>query len=236
MTTLTMPIAALQPQRRLLAWLAKTDLLGLAASTALVAAGLAVRMRHAHRGTYLFLLWNLVLAWVPALVAETASFVWAWRGRPAALFLGFLWLAFFPNAPYVITDLVHLHAANDVPLWFDASLLFAAGWTGLLLGIHSLETMQRIVAKEFGSLTSTAFALTALGLASIGVQLGRFERWNSWDVLSQPAAIGWDLMEAFTDPGALRFECFFFALLLCSYWVWMGSHRRAHVHRTAGEI
>jgi uncharacterized membrane protein len=187
-----------------------------------------VRVRHTHRATLLLLLWNLALAWMPALVAQFG--VLAWRRHRARLVggaMGLLWLALLPNAPYVITDLIHLHPAPDVPLWFDAGLLFAAGWTGLLLGFHSLEAVHRLVSTERGSASGTLMAIVCLSLCSVGVQLGRFERWNSWDLLKDPGAVLGAVGHALTDPSALRFEFFFTALLICGYWAWMGSRRRA---------
>ncbi len=218
---------AVVPQGRLAVWLIRSDLLGLAASTGLVAVGLLARVRHTHRGTLLFLLWNLVLAWLPALVAQFG--VLAWRRHRSRLFVGamaILWLALLPNAPYVITDLIHLRPAPDVPLWFDAGLLFAAGWTGLLLGFHSLESVHRVVSAELNSVAGALLAIVCLSLCAVGVQLGRFERWNSWDLLKDPSAVLGAVGRALTDSGARRFEFFFTALLICGYWAWMGSRRR----------
>src|SRR5688572_7692397 len=79
---------------------------------------------------YIFLPWNLILAWIPLIVAVFASR----EEKKIKFFCYFLgWLLFFPNAPYIITDLIHLRPRNDFPLWFDSTLIYSFAFTGLIV-------------------------------------------------------------------------------------------------------
>src|SRR4051794_15752674 len=93
------------------------------------------RVHMTHKYSYLFLLWNLFLAWIPLLFAYyLQQSYFSERRNPVFIFVtGFLWLLFFPNAPYIITDLVHLnHKLSCLPFWFDTLLLFTFALAGLI--------------------------------------------------------------------------------------------------------
>jgi uncharacterized membrane protein len=151
---------------------------------------LVVYRRH-HTGDpfYDFLVWNLVLAWVPFALALAAYANARRGGGPFVVVLGVLWLLFFPNAPYLLTDFIHLHESLTTPLWYDALMLAAFAWTGLALGFASLYVMQTIWQRAAGALVSWLGVVGALALASFGVYLGRFLRFNSWDALVRPGQI-----------------------------------------------
>lgn len=141
------------------------------------------------------MLWNLFLAWVPYL-----SSVWAmhlhekhprrWWTLLIPLAIA---LAFFPNAPYIVTDFLHLRARPTIPLWFDIGMLATFAWTGIVLGVYALKLMQEIVKTWVGTVLSWGFVLVVLGMSGMGIYLGRFLRWNSWDLLTQPKAILYDV-------------------------------------------
>jgi uncharacterized membrane protein len=155
------------------------------AASALCVATVAFREHHTGSDFYRFLIWNLVLAWVPLLLA-LAAYASARRGASvASAAFGVLWLLFFPNAPYLLTDFIHLGATRTTPLWYDALLLASFAWTGLLLGFASLYLMQMIWDRAVGSL-SWLGVVAALAVASFGVYVGRFLRFNSWDALVRP--------------------------------------------------
>ena len=142
---------------------------------------------------FIFLMWNLFLAWLPVLFGlmarrNGASKLgrWLWGG---------LWLLFFPNAPYLLTDILHLGQLGRVPLWYDLIMLIAFALVGLFLGFASLFWLQELVAQAWNRLTSWIFVLFALGLSSFGIYLGRFLRWNSWDVFVQPTVLLRDLVD-----------------------------------------
>jgi uncharacterized membrane protein len=145
-----------------------------------------------------FLIWNLFLAWLPFLFAIV---VIMFPGkRYVSLLFGALWLLFFPNAPYIVTDLLHLWPRADAPLWFDMILLVSFALTGLFLGISSLGFMQQQISRRFGLIMGWVFVFGALLCAGFGVYIGRFLRWNSWDVISNPLTLLADLHLNLTTP------------------------------------
>ena len=147
---------------------------------------LAGRVWRSHQLTYAFLAWNLFLALIPAvagalvLTARTTAVRWTWA---------IVWLLFLPNAPYIVTDFVHLVPRPPIPLWYDVALLLSCAGTGLLLGYSSVADVQDAVTQRFGAATGWLIAIAALLLSGFGVYLGRFLRWNSWDPIANPAEL-----------------------------------------------
>jgi uncharacterized membrane protein len=127
-----------------------------------------------------------------------------------------LWLLFFPNAPYLVTDFLHLVEREPVPIWYDILMLATFAWTGVLLGFASLRAIQTIVADHLGQFASWLFVSGSLGLGGLGIYLGRFSRWNSWDVFSEPKAVLKDLLLPFTSPLNNK-EFFGFSLLFAAF-------------------
>jgi uncharacterized membrane protein len=173
----------------------------LALISGLACALLAVRMQMTGTRGYLFLVWNLFLAWLPyggALWAASLSQRHphqSWR----LLVPGALWLLFLPNAPYLITDFVHLPRMEFVR-WYDIGVLTSFALSGWLLGAVSLRAMQELVAERLGALASWAFVLLSAGLCGLGVYIGRFLRWNSWDVFFQPRDLMREALVVLNDP------------------------------------
>jgi uncharacterized membrane protein len=151
-----------------------------------------------------FLVWNLCLAWVPLVLA---LFVYdAYRRGRSLLWLApalALWLLFLPNAPYIVTDFVHLSARTQAPLWFDGVELSAFAWTGMLLGFVSLYLVHAVLRDRFGAIAAWLVVLGVLALSSVGVYLGRVKRWNSWDLLTQPGQKLAELHAHVVDPAGL---------------------------------
>lgn len=172
---------------------------------------------------YVFLIWNLILAWIPFVYAFIAHRLHKAQSPNYFLITGCasVWLLFFPNAPYLLTDLMHLRIQDNGLFWFDLIMLLWFAWTGFLLGFVSLFLMQRIVSDSLGRFAGWAFAAAALGLSSFGVYLGRFLRWNSWDVFRNPLGLFLDIYDRFRHPLAhIRTHAFWFLLalfLLCVY-------------------
>lgn len=141
---------------------------------------------------FLFLVWNLFLAWIPL---ATAGFAAALPNRPIAQAIcGAWWLLFFPNAPYLVTDLMHLSYLGGRLLWFDTLMFATFALTGLVVGYVSLRLMQGIVARYLGVVGSWVFVVGALLLSSYGIYIGRFLRWNSWDLFVSPLSLGRDMV------------------------------------------
>lgn len=154
--------------------------------------------------TFFFLLWNLFLAWIPYIVAlKIERSKRLGTGRIATSFWLLVWLAFLPNAPYIITDFVHFRHLPPVPFWYDLTLFFAAACTGLMLGLLSLYEVHIVLRHWFSAKISSFLILLAIGLCGFGVWLGRFQRWNSWDIVTRPDALLRDLAETFTTKHEL---------------------------------
>ena len=162
-----------------------------------------VRMAITGSGFGTFLAWNLVLAAVP-LVASTFLVRLDRRGAGGAALLavGVVWLLFLPNAPYILTDLVHLRGRPPVPFWYDLSLLLSAAGVGLLSGYVSLADVHGVVARRWGGAVGWATAVGVLFLSAFGVYLGRVLRWNSWDVVTAPLDVARDVVGPAVDPRA----------------------------------
>jgi uncharacterized membrane protein len=144
---------------------------------------------------------NLALAWLPLLFA--AALYWSHRKGapwPVIALLAVPWLLFLPNAPYILTDFVHLGRARGAPLWFDALLIGAFAGTGLLLGYASLYVVQEVVSERLGDRIGWCVTLGSLALSSVGIYIGRFLRFNSWDVIARPEALAHFARSRLTDP------------------------------------
>lgn len=165
------------------------------------AALLLARMEVSGRPTYRFLIWNLFLAWLPLGLAAAAARIRALEGRWLLLIpLLALWLLFFPNAPYILTDLVHLRARPPIPLWFDILLILSFAIHGLLLGLASLHEVHQLLLQRIKPLWTWTLLTGALLAAAYGVYLGRYLRWNSWDILQQPQALLHDVLQPLMHP------------------------------------
>ena len=145
------------------------------------------------------------------------------QGRLQLWAAGGLWLLFFPNALYIVTDFKWLKDWAGAPIWYDIVLVSSAAWCGLLLGFTSLYLMQGVVRDAFGAARAWAFALATLALGAFGVYLGRFERWNSWDVFTRPGHLVQSLLPHIAHPQdhpkALAVMVLFTAFLAMSYLV-----------------
>jgi uncharacterized membrane protein len=165
---------------------------------------LVVRIHETGSHRYTFLLWNLFLAWIPLIAASFAFVLARRRAGPLVAVLVVVWLLFFPNAPYVLTDFIHLNRGRLSPVWYDALMLSSFAWTALMLGFVSLYLIQAIVARRAGAGVGWVVVVCALGLASFGVYIGRFARFNSWDVVTRPrhvlSVIGQETDSPLHDP------------------------------------
>ena len=185
----------------------------------------SVRITRSDSTHYNFLFLNLSLAWIPFFFAGLAYALANIRKRILYLLVfvsALAWLIFFPNAPYILTDFEHLSYTSDgIPVWYDVILLVWSAWTGLLLGVVSLYLMQEIIRRMLGSTVSWVFVLIVSILGSFGVYVGRFMRWNSWDVWHRPTALLLDIFDQLRHPLANKdtyiFTAIFTALFLFIY-------------------
>ncbi len=152
---------------------------------------------------YSNLVFNLGLAWIPFAAASLAYLTR--RNRPAFMLVmpvcTLVWIIFFPNAPYLLTDFQHLASTDGfAPIWLDVIIMIWFAWTGLLLGITSLYLMQELIAGLTTPFIGWVFAISMTIMSSIGVYLGRFLRWNSWDLLRDPYLIARDMYGIVRHP------------------------------------
>jgi uncharacterized membrane protein len=194
-------------------------LLGL---SGLVAVLVAFRIAYSHSFEDVPFLWNLFLAWIPFALALLIYDRHRRGARPVQpLALGLLWLLFFPNAPYIVTDFGYLTDMTGKTFWFEGLLIGTAAVTGLLLGFMSLYLIQAIVRRVAGARYAWLFVFVALALSSVGVYLGRVLRWNSWDVFVRPGSLLAELARVLVDPFAhprpIAMTILFTSFLLASY-------------------
>lgn len=162
---------------------------------------LATRIAISGSILYLFLVWNLFLAAIPWLISNTlVKHPQLHSKKWVVICAALLWVLFFPNAPYILTDLFHLSRSTTIPRWYDLLLLLAASWTGLLFGFVSIRQIDTLVRHSI----SAPIRITAITLlffiSGFGIYLGRYLRWNSWDIISSPAAFFRDILHIVFNP------------------------------------
>ncbi len=189
----------------------------------LAAAGLlAVRIDWVREPAFVFLTWNLFLAWIPFVLSLCVAAVHGRGGpRPLLWVLAAAWLLFLPNAPYILTDFIHLKGVGGAPLWFDTALIGTFAAAGLALGLASLLVVHHVVEARAGRVVGWAVAVSSLVLSAIGIYLGRFPRFNSWDVVTNPRGLVTVVLQRLADPFGnaflLRFGLATSTVLVVSY-------------------
>lgn len=131
---------------------------------------------------YVFYVWNLFLAIIPVFISN--KLLQQKRLSVKSYSLIFLWLIFFPNAPYIVTDLFHFMKRDNIPLWFDLLIVTTAAWNGLILGFVSLNNVEQFLSKHITLKKVKLLMALSFLLCGFGVYLGRFLRFNSWDVFN----------------------------------------------------
>ena len=148
---------------------------------------LAVRIAFAHQLMYVFYIWNLFLAAIPLLLSRRLQRQQKLTVKSYFLLAG--WLLFFPNAPYIITDIFHYESRPPLPMWFDLLLVINAAWCGIILGLVSLLQVEQFLAKNLKSFWVNCCITFSLLLCGYGIYIGRFLRFNSWDIITNPVAL-----------------------------------------------
>lgn len=166
---------------------------------------ISVRVIVFKEGMYLFLIWNLFLAALPLVFSFILKYYEDVFPKVAwvQILLFNFWLLFFPNAPYIITDLVHLAEGRPAPLWYDASLLFCAAFTGLLSGLISLFIIHKIILKRIKKFTAWIIISILVILSGYGIYLGRVLRWNSWDIFINTTELFNSIIQTLSLPSAI---------------------------------
>jgi len=177
-------------------------LITLGLSSAVSLGLLAARFIATQQTTYWFLAWNLVLAWVPLgiawwLIARLRTTPWLsfWN-----LFLTALWIGFLPNAFYIASDIIHLTETGTVSILYDVVMFLSFTFNGFVLGYLGLYGIHQQLKKRLGRQISYTVVAGVLLLCSFAIYLGRYLRWNSWDILVNPAGLIFDVSEPFVNP------------------------------------
>lgn len=172
---------------------------------------------------FAFLPWNLFLAWIPYGIAVAMDRVAAEvrPGRGTLLLPTALWALFLPNAPYILTDVVHLARSPMHLLAWDTLLVLSFALPALVLGLLSLARVHRLVETRVGVAAGWVFAGVMLLLTGTGIWLGRVVRLNSWDAILRPGASIERTLAALGAPAgsatAVAFTLAFGGLLLAAY-------------------
>lgn len=176
---------------------------------------LTVRMLVAQNARFVFLAWNLFLAALPLLLSLAAMRL---RRRWLLWPLGVGWLLLLPNAPYLLTDFVHLLPRNDAPLWLDVLLLLCFAQAGLFLGVDSLHLMARAMNAQLPPRAASALAAACWLLCAPALFVGRFLRWNSWDPIVRPQHVFGSVTQLADNPDFWAFSFGFGLLLALVLW------------------
>jgi len=169
---------------------------------------LLARIAYTGKVTFIFLPWNLFLAWIPYAITQVLTARGRWiENKWMFLFFFILWIGFVPNSFYILTDLFHLgDHYNDrlVPQWYDLALILSYAWTGLMLGILSVRQMEKICGRFSLGMHELLFIYPVMWLNALGVYTGRYLRFNSWDVISNPFLIFHDILAIVIHPVIYR--------------------------------
>lgn len=165
-----------------------------------------------------FLIWNLFLAWIPFALTSIATPLQAKiNSKAVSILILPSWLLFFPNSPYIITDLLHIKNYSQNILWFDSLLIFMFAFTGLIIGLHSLQKAHELFNLHFRSTWAWTLVLACTILAGFGIYLGRYCRLNSWDFLQGPTWFFGRIIQQLENPLSLKVTLAFAGVLFGLY-------------------
>ncbi len=152
---------------------------------------------------YFFLPWNLFLAFVPYWITRwMTSDLRIIESKVKFLMALAVWLLFIPNSFYIITDLVHFTRIRTAPKWFDLLLIFSFAWNGILCGIISLRRVETLITLMRGKQFSVLMVFIVMWLCAFGIYIGRFLRYNSWDIIADPFSLAGEILDMVIHPFA----------------------------------
>lgn len=158
----------------------------------------AMRYLYTDEREYLFYPWNLFLATVPLFFSR--QLLHFKRFNLKVTMLLFCWLLFLPNAPYIITDLFHFEERPLIPYWFDLLIVISGAWNGIALCITSLLHVERFLAKHIKPKWRFPSTIALITLCSYGIYLGRYKRYNSWNIITRPEDIVHTMLSHIAEP------------------------------------
>ena len=156
-----------------------------------------VRVFYSDSITYCFLIWNIFLGAIPLFISSRLNNA---IKKDLQWILLTAWLIFFPNALYIITDLIHLKERYPVPIWFDIILISSAVFNGLFFAYISLCQIELFLRSKFDNKKTGLILFLFLFLGSFGVYIGRFLRWHSWDIVVNPSGLAFEVIQHIINP------------------------------------
>ncbi|WP_299337032.1 DUF1361 domain-containing protein [uncultured Psychroserpens sp.] len=181
---------------------------------------LMIRMKLHHSFYLLFLVWNLFLAIIP--FAITTGLTSRPKANKFSFFISFsAWILFLPNAPYIVTDLLHLTNSKPHLLWLDVLVITSFALNGLILFFLSLSDMEELLKQQLNVKFIIPILVSIFGLTAFGIYLGRFLRYNSWEIINNPLNLFSDSINLLFEPNleAWIFTLTFGAFLAITYWM-----------------
>lgn len=205
--------------------------LGLSSLLSLFLFGLRVFVTGSH--DYSFIPGNLALAWVSLLVIVVLAKrlkTTRWQSGQNIL-LTIVWLAFLPNAWYVLTDFIHVYPNGEISQLYDIVLISTLVFSGFAIGLTGLSLFYKEICRRYNPGTSILLTEAVILLSSFAVFLGRDLRWNTWDVLTNPGSVVVNVSDQVTDPlgnqRGLNVTILFFILISFLYWALYLMFRRS---------
>lgn len=165
-----------------------------------------------------FLIWNLILAYIPYCISNYTKLYYNTLSKTKRYLLLISWLAFIPNSFYIITDLVHLTRSKGNLFWIDSHIIFTATVIGFWLGLISLKQINSILAKKYSKKTAYTLTLICSILCGFGIYIGRILRFNSWDIITNPQLLGQQLLSNISKESILV-SLHFGILIALFYWL-----------------
>ena len=180
--------------------------------------------------SFFYILWNVILAFIPFIISSyLLLFFKEGKLNKLTFIVGiFLWIIFIPNAPYIITDFIHIGITRSVPILYDILLVFSSASVGLILGFHSLFHIEQIIKSKLKKRNANIIISLILVMISFGIYLGRFLRFNSWDIFINHTSLIkniWKIISGTTTHlEVYLYTILFFVSLLLSYNAWKYSN------------
>lgn len=181
--------------------------------------------------SFVFILWNLFLAFIPFVISFILLGLHKNKILNIAIFVigSLLWLIFIPNAPYLVTDLIHIGEAKTIPILFDTILLFSSAYLGIILFFNSLSHVEEITKSYLSKKMTNVVIVALIVLISFGIYLGRFLRFNSWDIFVNHHSLIKNVWKIFTENSTKHWNIYWFTLmfsffLFFTYKSWKSSN------------
>jgi uncharacterized membrane protein len=207
-------------------WMPRTPswaplVVALAGASAVCDALIVVRVLRTEELKHAFMPGNLILAWFPLIFAvgvRASVRLPSTFGVPAALGCCGLWLLFLPNAPYMVTDIMHYRVTSELPVWYDAIMLGSFAMTGVMLGAVSLYLMHELAERLGGAILGWLFAASSIAASGVGIYFGRVLRWNSWDAVRSPSLVVEDALVLVRHP--VEYQAAWALIIMSSAFFW----------------